>query len=168
MYIYMYIYMYSTLLCRSCLYAGYTENFENAFEGTNTNPGSLSLAILDGYFAYKGWSVGLRKNKQTENEPITRTCVSFDSNTSQLYFSICTLQGASECATRRDGQPREVRLRRCFWRYQHCYSALLALLTDAASRRVPQGPAAHCLDQHGLRHRHLRPHQHGLLLGADA
>ena len=51
----MYMYMYCTLLCRSFLFAGYTENFENAFEGTNTNPGSLSLAILDGYFAYKGW-----------------------------------------------------------------------------------------------------------------
>ena len=162
------MYMYCTLLCRSFLFAGYTENFENAFEGTNTNPGSLSLAILDGYFAYKGWSVGLRKNKQTENEPITRTCVSFDSNTSQLYFSICTLQGASECTTRRDGQPREVRLGVADVINTIALHFSPCLLTDAASRRVPQGPAAHCLDQHGLRHRHLRPHQHGLLLGADA
>ena len=34
---------------------GNTDNFKNAFEGTNTNPGSIALSILDGYFAYKGW-----------------------------------------------------------------------------------------------------------------
>ena len=34
---------------------GNTQNFKNAFEGTSTDPGLISLAVLDGYFAYKGW-----------------------------------------------------------------------------------------------------------------
>lgn len=34
---------------------GYTQNFQNAFEGTSTDPGFIALSVLDGYFAYKGW-----------------------------------------------------------------------------------------------------------------
>jgi amino acid transporter len=35
---------------------GRTEYFENAFENTNTNVGTVSLAIYSGLFAYAGWN----------------------------------------------------------------------------------------------------------------
>ena len=36
---------------------GHTDNFEHAFNNTSNEPGSIALAVLDGYFAYKGWYV---------------------------------------------------------------------------------------------------------------
>lgn len=35
---------------------GKTENLQNAFEGTTTNPGFLALAFYNGLWAYDGWS----------------------------------------------------------------------------------------------------------------
>jgi len=37
--------------------AGHVENFKNPFANTSTDPGAIALSSLDGYFAYKGWSV---------------------------------------------------------------------------------------------------------------
>lgn len=34
---------------------GNVEYFENAFEGTTTDVGKLSLAVYSGLFAYAGW-----------------------------------------------------------------------------------------------------------------
>lgn len=31
------------------------ENFENAFENTETDPGKLSIAFYSGIFSYAGW-----------------------------------------------------------------------------------------------------------------
>ncbi|ELU16601.1 hypothetical protein CAPTEDRAFT_170083 [Capitella teleta] len=39
------------------LIQGQTGNFRNSFDGTATNPGPLAIAVLDGYFAYKGWEL---------------------------------------------------------------------------------------------------------------
>lgn len=36
---------------------GSTQNFDEPFKNTNTDAGSIALAVLDGYFAYKGWYV---------------------------------------------------------------------------------------------------------------
>lgn len=35
---------------------GKTENLENMFEGTTSNPGLLALAFYNGLWAYDGWS----------------------------------------------------------------------------------------------------------------
>lgn len=35
---------------------GHTENFENAFANTETDPGKLSLAFYSGIFSYAGWN----------------------------------------------------------------------------------------------------------------
>ncbi|XP_022235558.1 Y+L amino acid transporter 1-like, partial [Limulus polyphemus] len=35
---------------------GHTEHFENAFEGTNTEPGYIALAFYSGIFSYAGWN----------------------------------------------------------------------------------------------------------------
>lgn len=34
---------------------GHVENFENAFENTETDPGKLSIAFYSGIFSYAGW-----------------------------------------------------------------------------------------------------------------
>lgn len=34
---------------------GNTQNFQEPFKGTTTDPGLFALALLDGYFAFKGW-----------------------------------------------------------------------------------------------------------------
>lgn len=36
-------------------YLGHMENFENAFENTETDPGKLSVAFYSGIFSYAGW-----------------------------------------------------------------------------------------------------------------
>ncbi|ELU01554.1 hypothetical protein CAPTEDRAFT_118354 [Capitella teleta] len=38
---------------------GNTENMQKPFEGSATNPGSIALAALEGYYAYKGWLISL-------------------------------------------------------------------------------------------------------------
>lgn len=35
---------------------GHTENFENAFANTETDPGKLSIAFYSGIFSYAGWN----------------------------------------------------------------------------------------------------------------
>jgi len=37
------------------IFRGDTENFQNAFEGSNTNPGNIALAFYSGLFSYSGW-----------------------------------------------------------------------------------------------------------------
>ena len=37
------------------LLQGSTQNFSNAFEGSNTDPGNLALAIIPGFVSYSGW-----------------------------------------------------------------------------------------------------------------
>ncbi|CAH1795818.1 unnamed protein product [Owenia fusiformis] len=37
------------------LIRGETKHFDNAFEGSNTNPGSIALAFYSGLFSYSGW-----------------------------------------------------------------------------------------------------------------
>lgn len=34
---------------------GNMENFQNAFEGTTTNPGKIAKAFYSGIFSYSGW-----------------------------------------------------------------------------------------------------------------
>lgn len=49
---------------------GGTENFENAFENTETDPGKLAVAFYSGIFSYAGWYVGqenLRYHHFTES-----------------------------------------------------------------------------------------------------
>lgn len=36
---------------------GHTENFDNAFDNTETDPGKLSIAFYSGIFSYAGWYV---------------------------------------------------------------------------------------------------------------
>jgi hypothetical protein len=36
-------------------FSGYTENFQNAFEGSTTEPGRIALAFYSGLFSYSGW-----------------------------------------------------------------------------------------------------------------
>ncbi|XP_011496655.1 PREDICTED: Y+L amino acid transporter 2 [Ceratosolen solmsi marchali] len=38
------------------LFMGHTENFENAFEDTNTDPGKIAVAFYSGIFSYSGWN----------------------------------------------------------------------------------------------------------------
>ncbi|KAK2586913.1 hypothetical protein KPH14_009846 [Odynerus spinipes] len=38
------------------LFMGHTENFENAFENTNTDPGKIAVAFYSGIFSYSGWN----------------------------------------------------------------------------------------------------------------
>lgn len=45
-----YIFLYS--YCST----GHTENFENAFENTNTDPGKIAVAFYSGIFSYSGWN----------------------------------------------------------------------------------------------------------------
>ncbi|KAL2718772.1 Y+L amino acid transporter 2-like [Vespula squamosa] len=40
----------------SWLCMGHTENFENAFENTNTDPGKIAVAFYSGIFSYSGWN----------------------------------------------------------------------------------------------------------------
>ena len=35
--------------------AGNTDNFNNPWENTSTNPGQIALGAVNAYFAYKGW-----------------------------------------------------------------------------------------------------------------
>lgn len=37
-------------------YAGNTQNFENSFEGTKTDPGSIAVSFYSGIFSYAGWN----------------------------------------------------------------------------------------------------------------
>lgn len=37
------------------IFLGHTENFENAFENTETDPGKLAVAFYSGIFSYAGW-----------------------------------------------------------------------------------------------------------------
>jgi len=37
------------------LILGHPENLSDPFEGTNTDPGSISLAFYSGLFSYAGW-----------------------------------------------------------------------------------------------------------------
>lgn len=39
-----------------CMSLGGTENFENAFENTETDPGKLAVAFYSGIFSYAGWN----------------------------------------------------------------------------------------------------------------
>lgn len=34
---------------------GHVEKFDNAFEGTTTNPGKIAKAFCSGIFSYSGW-----------------------------------------------------------------------------------------------------------------
>lgn len=36
---------------------GNVQNFDNAFAGTNTNPGKIAKAFYSGIFSYSGWYV---------------------------------------------------------------------------------------------------------------
>ena len=36
-------------------HTGTTDSFQDPFEDTSKDPGLIALAVLDGYFAYKGW-----------------------------------------------------------------------------------------------------------------
>ncbi|XP_015584755.1 Y+L amino acid transporter 2 [Cephus cinctus] len=38
------------------LMMGHAENFENAFEGTTTDPGKIAVAFYSGIFSYSGWN----------------------------------------------------------------------------------------------------------------
>ncbi|XP_076041187.1 solute carrier family 7 member genderblind [Oratosquilla oratoria] len=38
------------------LFMGNTQNFENAFEGTNTEPGRIAVSFYSGIFSYAGWN----------------------------------------------------------------------------------------------------------------
>ncbi|XP_014600893.1 PREDICTED: Y+L amino acid transporter 2 [Polistes canadensis] len=40
----------------SWLCMGHTENFENAFENTNKDPGKIAVAFYSGIFSYSGWN----------------------------------------------------------------------------------------------------------------
>ncbi|XP_015175162.1 PREDICTED: Y+L amino acid transporter 2 [Polistes dominula] len=40
----------------SWLCMGHTENFENAFDNTNTSPGKIAVAFYSGIFSYSGWN----------------------------------------------------------------------------------------------------------------
>lgn len=39
-----------------CLCMGRTQNFENSFEGSTTEPGYIALAFYSGLFSYSGWN----------------------------------------------------------------------------------------------------------------
>ncbi|XP_003426002.1 Y+L amino acid transporter 2 [Nasonia vitripennis] len=40
----------------SWLFMGHAENFEKAFESTNTDPGKIAVAVYSGIFSYSGWN----------------------------------------------------------------------------------------------------------------
>lgn len=45
-----------------CIFSGNTENFDDAFYGTTTDPGKIAVSIYAGIFSYSGWWVVTRPN----------------------------------------------------------------------------------------------------------
>jgi hypothetical protein len=36
--------------------AGHTENFQDAFKGTTTDPGQVAVSFYNGIYSYAGWN----------------------------------------------------------------------------------------------------------------
>ena len=50
-----YVQVINALLLLLLIYTGEFFNFENGFEDTKLNPGSISLSFYSGLFSYAGW-----------------------------------------------------------------------------------------------------------------